>query len=91
MTGMRPVEELWAKREAEKRWPDEYSQGPNRATALNRQGAEWMAGHLAALLLSDEAVEAASAVLADSHDVGTTDCTRRALQAALTKITEEKK
>ncbi len=39
-------------------------------------------------LLSDEAVEAAATVMADSEDTGSTDCARRALQAAVEAVTE---
>lgn len=83
----------WAKREAEKRWPDAVQGATTFRLDTERQA--YMQGllDLAALLLSDEAVEAAAVDLRVKMTTTTDtfeDCYRAALTAALTKITEDK-
>ena len=80
----------WAKREAEERY---HAPRMHVGTASEREvvAGAWGITHLAALLLSDEAVEAAHAKLfrSDVNPV-TMRVVRAALEAALTKITEDK-
>ena len=70
----------WAKREAKREWPEEDWEGHTRGAY-----AEGIM-HLAALLLSDEAVEAAAGALWGTNEEAREDA-RNALRAALDKIT----
>jgi len=80
-----------AKREAEKRWPPEHYYGNLDECDAAQEAGAWGITHLAALLLSDEPVEAAAKAHAFSPGgVYSNEAMRAALTAALTKITEDK-